>query len=90
MLDDMIACSMVSPKKTLEVVISRRYAKEHANQEVRMKWYNNTLVVILFCIILPPVGIVFIWIHPNWSQKVKIIWSLIVGFYSMGIARRRI
>jgi len=77
-----------SPKKALEVSISRWYAKEQGKQEVCMKWYNSALVVVLACLLLPPVGIVLIWVHPRWTQKAKIVWSLIVGFYSMGACSR--
>jgi hypothetical protein len=53
-----------------------------------MKWYNMTWVVVLFCIFVPPVGIVFLWVHPTWTQKAKIVWTLIVGFASLGTSSR--
>jgi hypothetical protein len=49
----------------------------------KMMWYNRTWVIILFCIFLPPVGIVLVWIHPNFSKQAKVIWTVIVSFLSI-------
>ena len=49
----------------------------------KMKWYNRPWVIILFCIFLPPVGIALLWIHPNISKWAKVVWTLIVSFFSI-------
>jgi hypothetical protein len=50
-----------------------------------MKWYNRTWVIILFCIFLPPVGIALVWLRPSMHKWVKIIWTLIVSFFSLAV-----
>ena len=49
----------------------------------KTKWYNRTWVIILFCIFLPPAGIALVWFHPNYSKWAKVIWSLVVSFFSL-------
>ena len=49
----------------------------------KMQWYNRPWVIILFCIFLPPVGIALVWIHPNISKRTKVVWTVIVSFFSL-------
>lgn len=48
-----------------------------------MKWYSRPWVIILFCIFLPPVGIMLVWLHPNISKRAKVVWTVIVSFFSL-------
>lgn len=41
--------------------------------------YNKTLVVVLLLIILPPIGVVFLWINDSIKLWIKIILTVFVA-----------
>ena len=43
------------------------------------KWYDNTLVVVILCIIFFPVGLYALWKNNNFQKNTKIIWTVVIG-----------
>ncbi|MBU2540653.1 MAG: zinc ribbon domain-containing protein [Candidatus Omnitrophica bacterium] len=68
--------------------IKCRYCGEILNKQRQVKWYFKTsmLVIAFFCI--GPLALPLLWFNPRFSQKNKIITSIIVITltYFLGIA----
>lgn len=45
------------------------------------KWYQETGAVILFCIFVPVVGFILLWLNPRYKKDSKIVASCFIGPY---------
>ena len=57
------------------------------DQETAPPWYSSTIVIIVTCILLPPVGLVLLWLNrqpPVNTPIRKVIGSLVLVILSMG------
>ena len=57
------------------------------DQETAPPWYRSTVVIIVTCILLPPVGLVLLWLNrqpPVNTPIRKVIGSLVLVILSMG------
>ena len=42
-------------------------------------WYRQTGIIALLTILFFPLGLVLIWAHPNYQNRTKIMWTLVIA-----------
>jgi outer membrane protein assembly factor BamB len=47
-------------------------------------WYHNTAVVALICLVLPPLGILLLWMRPGMGVLRKLIFTVALGVFFVG------
>lgn len=48
-----------------------------------MKFYQKNWFIILMLLFIPPVGLVLMWVNKNFNKVIRIILSIIFGFYTL-------
>ena len=52
-------------------------------ENVKVPWWQKMWVVVLACIFIPPAGIALLWVGKKGNMTVRIILTVILGFYSL-------
>lgn len=52
-------------------------------ENVKVPWWQKTWVVVLACIFIPPAGIALLWVGKKGGMVLRIILTVILGFYSL-------
>ncbi|WP_303869316.1 Ltp family lipoprotein [Acetobacterium wieringae] len=52
-------------------------------ENVKVPWWQKTWVVVLACIFVPPAGLALLWIGKKGGMVLRIILTVILGFYSL-------
>lgn len=53
------------------------------DESVKVPWWKKTWVVVLACIFIPPAGLVLLWVGNKGGLVLRIILTVILGFYSL-------
>lgn len=56
------------------------YAQE-PNSKQKTKWYKTPFVIVVFLVLLPPIGLFLMWKYATWSNKVKWIITVLAIIY---------
>ncbi len=52
-------------------------------ENVKVPWWQKTWVVVLACIFIPPAGLALLWVGKKGGMVLRIILTVILGFYSL-------
>ncbi|MBI4856128.1 MAG: hypothetical protein HY818_05255 [Acetobacterium woodii] len=52
-------------------------------EKVKVPFWQKTWVVVLACIFIPPAGIALLWVSKKGGMVLRIILTVILGFYSL-------
>lgn len=52
-------------------------------ENVKVPFWQKTWVVVLACIFIPPAGIALLWIGKKGGMVIRIILTVVLGFYSL-------
>jgi hypothetical protein len=53
------------------------------DENVKVPWWQKTWVVVLACIFIPPAGLALLWVGKKGGMVLRIILTVILGFYSL-------
>lgn len=58
--------------------IKCKHCGEFLNKKTEVKWYFRTTTLIVAFLCIGPLALPMVWLHPTYSQKKKIILTIII------------
>jgi len=53
--------------------------------EIEERWYNKTGIIILAFLIIPPLALPLIWVHPKLRMEWKVVVTILIGLICWGM-----